>query len=278
MADGGRCLARLSPTSTGQEACGGQARHGQMRRSDLPNADYPQDYAAIGHRVGAGGRETEAREDDHLTDSIIMHTKTALLSGWATAALAVSAVAAPQTFDFKDPKGVNNAVFKLDAPLESINGTANGVSGTITFDPANPAALTGRIVVGSDSLHVPNPMMKEHMQGKDWMDIATHKEITFEAVRVANVKTTGDDTTADVTGKFTLRGVTKEITVPVRFTYLKDKLGARSNGRQQGDLLVVRSTFSIQRGDYGINPKAPADKVAEEVQLTLSLAGAAPRN
>jgi hypothetical protein len=30
------------------------------------------------------------------------------------------------TFDFKDSKGVNNVVFELDAPLESIKGTAKG--------------------------------------------------------------------------------------------------------------------------------------------------------
>lgn len=191
--------------------------------------------------------------------------------------LATGALAAPQSFDFKDPKGVNNAVFKLDAPLESINGTANGVSGTITFDPTDPASLKGRIVISASSLHVPNPMMKEHMHGATWMDVAAHKEIIFEATKVANVKTTGTDTTADVTGTLTLRGVSKEMTVPVRFTYLQDKLGARSNGQMQGDLLVVRSSFTIKRADYGINPKAPADKVAEEIQLVLSLAGASPR-
>jgi polyisoprenoid-binding protein YceI len=191
---------------------------------------------------------------------------------------AIPVIAAPQSFDFKDPKGVNNAVFKLDAPLESINGTANGVSGTVQFDPANPAVLTGKIVVAADSLRVPNPLMQSHLIGKDWMDVAKHKEITFEAEKVSNVKTTGNDTTADLTGKFTLHGVTKKLTVPVRMTYLKDKLGARTMGKMEGDLLVIRSTFKIKRGDFGINPAAPSDKVSDEIEIVLSLAGAAPKN
>ena len=39
--------------------------------------------------------------------------------------LASVALAAPQSFDFNDPKGVNNIQFSLDAPLEAITGTAN---------------------------------------------------------------------------------------------------------------------------------------------------------
>lgn len=206
------------------------------------------------------------------------NTRTLACSVALALALGSTAFAASQNFDFKDPKGVNNAVFLLDAPLESINGTANGVSGTVAFDAANPASLKGRIVVESASLHLPNPMMKEHMHGKDWLDVANHKEITFEAAKVANVKKNGDDTTADVTGKFTLKGVTREVTVPVRLSYLKDKLGARTNGRMQGDLLVIRSTFEIKRSDFGVNPAAPTDKVSDTIQLTLSLAGAAPRS
>ena len=189
----------------------------------------------------------------------------------------VPLVAAPQSFDFKDPKGVNNAVFKLDAPLEAINGTASGISGTVTYDPANPASLKGRIVVDAKSLVVPNPMMKDHLHGDQWLDVARHPEISFEAKKVANVKQNGDNSSADVTGTFTVKGVSKDITVPVRFTYLKDKLAARTNGQAQGDLLVIRANFAINRSDFGINPKAPADKVAEEIELTLSLAGASPR-
>lgn len=195
----------------------------------------------------------------------------------AAALLTASAVAAPLSFDFKDPKGVNNVVFKLDAPLEAINGSANGISGTVTFDPANPGATKGKIVVAADSLTVPNPMMKDHMHGNQWLDVPSHKEITFEARELKNVKTSGDTSTADAVGTFTLKGVTKEITVPVKLTYLKDKLAARSNGQMKGDLLVIRANFSIKRADYGINPKAPEDKVADTIDLTLSIAGAAPQ-
>lgn len=203
--------------------------------------------------------------------------KQTVLAITALVALTNGALAAPQTFDFKDPKGVNNAVFKLDAPLEAISGSANGISGTVQFDPENPGATVGKIIVAANSLHVPNPVMKEHLHSARWMDVAKYPEITFEARSLKNVKTTGNETTADVTGLFTLRGVTKEITVPVRLTYLKDRLGARSNGQMQGDLLVIRSTFTIKRTDFGINPSAPQDKVADDIEITLSIAGASPR-
>jgi len=191
--------------------------------------------------------------------------------------LASAALAAPQSFDFKDPKGVNNAVFKLDAPLEAINGSANGISGTVTFDPAAPAATKGKIVVAAASLHVPNPMMKEHLHSEQWLDVAKHPEITFEAKPLGNVKTTGDSTTADLTGTLSIKGIAKQVTAPVKFTYLKDKLGARTNGQMQGDLLVIRANFTIKRSEFGINPKAPEDKVADTIDLTLGIAGASPR-
>ena len=199
--------------------------------------------------------------------------KTKLASLLTLTALAGTALAAPLTFDFKDPKGVNNARFNLDAPLEAISGSANKISGTVTFDPAKPGDTKGKIVVEAESLNVPNSMMKDHMLGAQWMDVANHKEITFEAKELKNVKTSDNKTTADAVGTFTMKGVSKEITVPVTLTYLKDQLGRRIPN-SKGDLLVIRATFSVKRADFNINPKAPSDKVAEEIDLTLSIAGA----
>ena len=188
--------------------------------------------------------------------------------------LATAVFAAPQTFDFKDPKGVNNAVFKLDAPLESINGSASGISGTVLFDPENPAATTGKIIVASDSLTVPNPLQKEHLHGANWLNTTNYPEITFETKSFANVKTDTNVTTADVTGTFTLHGVSKEITAPVKLTYLKDKLADRVPNLK-GDLLVIRANFIINREDFNIQKGQSLDKVATNIDLSLSIAGAA---
>src|ERR1700684_2806869 len=92
--------------------------------------------------------------------------------------LATAAHAAPESFDFKDPKGVNNVVFNLDAPLESVNGSASGITGTVSFDPENPGATTGKIVVATESMTVANPMQKEHLHGPNWLDGAKYPEIS----------------------------------------------------------------------------------------------------
>jgi polyisoprenoid-binding protein YceI len=192
------------------------------------------------------------------------------------ATLAGSVLAAPQTFDFKDPKGVNNAIFKTDAVLESINGAANGISGTVTFDPQNPGATKGKIVVAANSLTVPNKMMNGHLFSPMWLDVEKYPEITFDVKELKNVKTTGETTTADATGTFTLHGVSKELTVPVKLTYLPGKLGQRVPN-MNGDLLVVRTNFELKRSDFKINPGQGNDKVSDEINLSLSIAGASPK-
>ena len=237
----------------------------------VPGIDF-LGAALLGAGVLAGVSLLLRRRTTHPMQSL-RSTLPALL---ALSVLATTVLAAPQTFDFKDPKGVNNIVFKLDAPLEAIDGSANGITGTVQFDSSSPSSVTGKIVVASSTLHVPNPMMKTHLHGEQWMNVAKYPELTFEAKQLNNAKTTGDVTTGDLVGTLTILGVSKELTVPVKLTYLKDKLGQRVQG-QKGDLLVIRAHFTIRRADFGINPKAPEDKVSDTIDLSLSLAGSSPR-
>ena len=177
-------------------------------------------------------------------------------------------------FDFRDPKKVNNVVFLMDAPLESINGTATGVSGTVSFDPAKPAATTGKIVLSTSSLHVDNPLMKKHMLAEGWMHVSKFPTIEFVIGKMTDVKTSGTTIIATTAGKLTVKGVTKKVSVPVRLTYLKGMLIKRN--RVPGDLLVLRCDFTIKRSDYGINAGNNEEKVSDEIELKLRVAGAAP--
>ena len=202
--------------------------------------------------------------------------KKILLTLVVAGGVASLASAGTQSFDFKDPKGVNNAVFMLDAPLESINGSANGISGTVEFDATKPGATKGKIVVASKSLTVGNNMMQEHMLGDQWLDVTKYPEISFDVKELKNAKTEGNVTTATAVGTFSLKGVEKEISTPVKLTYLKGKLADRSYPPVKGDLLVIRASFTIKRSEFNIQPGKNEDKVSNEIELTLSIAGAAP--
>lgn len=210
----------------------------------------------------------------------MINKPTILLSNLALAAcfLTVNPVFAADSFDFKDPKGVNNVAFTLDAPLESISGSASGISGTVTFDPAHPEKTAGKIVVDAKSLTVTNDSMQDHLHGDGWLNTSTFGEIVFDVTSLSHIETKGANIEAHATGNFTLKGQTKEITVPVTLTYLPGRLSDRTNGRMQGDLLVIRSTFSINRSEFGIKPGENLDKVADDIELKLSIAGSAPKS
>lgn len=192
----------------------------------------------------------------------------------------VSAVAAPQSFDFTDPKGVNAIQFQLDSVLEPIAGTASAISGKVSFDTADVASTAGAIQVGAKSLKVPNNTMTEHLLSAGWINAEQHPDIGFEFVKLDDVKLLGANKwSASAKGKFTLKGVSKDVTVPVTLSYLPGKAGERLGKPELGgDLLVVRGAFSIERADYGIKPGQNEDKVAPTIQLTFGLVGTAPKS
>ena len=198
-------------------------------------------------------------------------------------ALVVSAFAvqstanAAQSFNFEDPKGVNTIRFNLDAPLEQISGTTNGVTGNIDFDIGAPESISGTLVVDATSIKVPNPVMLDHIHSEGWINSSKYGEITFKTSSISKIEKDVASVKAHVTGTFSLHGVSKEITAPVTFTYLPGKLADRSNGKMEGDLLVLRTNFTINRSEFGIKPGQVTDKVAEEIVISMALAGYAAK-
>lgn len=194
----------------------------------------------------------------------------------ALAALCLPTVSAGE-FDFKDPKGVNAMTFVLDSEVEPIMGVATGVSGTIAFDPANPAQTGGRLEVETTSLITPNDGMTKTLHGPDWLDAKANPSIAFVVREVEKVEA-GPNQTWELTlaGDFTCKGITKPLKLKVRATYLEGKLSSRVRGRE-GDLLILRTEFTINRKDFDIKPNEGGVVVAETIEVRASIVGASAK-
>jgi polyisoprenoid-binding protein YceI len=189
------------------------------------------------------------------------------------AAAVSSASAAALDFDFKDPKSVNGMYFLLDSEVEPIMGLATGISGTVSFDPADPKKTTGKIVVTSDSIQTNNKDMTAKLHEADWLNVKEHPEVSFTFKEVKEAKKSGENGyELSVLGEFSCKGKKKDLTVPVRATYQKDQLGQRLRGAK-GDLLILRTEFKINRKDFDIKSDMGNTVVAEEIQIRAAIVG-----
>ncbi len=187
--------------------------------------------------------------------------------------LAFNMFAGSATFDFTDPSGVSNLSFDMTAPVESISGSADGISGSIDFDPAKPEATNGTISVATSSLMVPKGKMRDHIMGSMWMDAKKYPEMTFKLSGVSGLKAAGDGVfKGQANGTMTVKGVAKELNTEVTIKHLVGKLGAKLPGKK-GDLLVVSGTLIVNRDAFNINAGQKLDKVANDIHIGLNFIG-----
>ena len=190
-------------------------------------------------------------------------------------AAAFDLYAAPKSFDFKDPKGVNHVMFMLDAPLEFISGNGNDIYGMVEYDKEYPEKTNGEIRLAVSSLSVSSQKMTNVMKGKKWLNLAKNKEIYFKFDTIKVNKKEDAVVHADATGVLTLMGISKEVTAPVKITLAEGVAGKRSNSKTDTrDLLVVRSDFDIKLDEFGLILNAATKlKVANDVQIKVVIAG-----
>jgi polyisoprenoid-binding protein YceI len=215
------------------------------------------------------------RLNETLTAKIAFRIGAMLAKAFALFAVTATAFLAPAplTFDMKDPKGVSGLTFAIDSPLEPIKGHSSAISGNFVFDPANPEKSGGTIIVQSADVHVNSPVMTDHMHQAGSLDVAKYPTIEFTIKKVENVKKTGENGyEADVTGDFTLHGVTKSIQVKASATHAPGALSKRGGvPNKEGDIIILRTKFNFNRSDFGVGPAQ--SPIGDKVEVDLSAAG-----
>lgn len=141
-----------------------------------------------------------------------------------------------------------------------LNGRINDSSGTIVVDETDPSKSSVQLELKTASIDTNVEKRDTHLKSADFFNVEKFPVLTFKSKSVKKV----DGTNYDVTGDFTLLGVTKELTVKItRVGTGKDPWGGTRTG--------FDGSFTIKRSDYGMT--FMLDGIGDEVQISLGVEG-----
>ncbi len=161
-----------------------------------------------------------------------------------------------------DKKGMHASIqFKISHLGYSwLWGRFNDFEGTFTYDPDNPSASKVSVTIDPASVDSNHAERDKHLRSDDFLYVDKFPESRF----VSTSYTQNADGSGVLKGDFTLRGVTRPITIDVQFTGAgKDPWGGYRAG--------FSGKTRIALADYGI-PKdlGPASK---ELDLIIAVEG-----
>ena len=143
-------------------------------------------------------------------------------------------------------------------------GIFGDVTGTLVIDPANPAASKVDVTIPVSKVTTASAGLTSHLLragkdgGKPDFFGAAPADAKFVSTRVV-LDDDGDE--AKVTGKLTLNGVTKDVTLDVDFH------GAGTNPYNKKETIGFQAETTIRRSDFGITMAIPAVSDAVELEI-----------
>jgi len=147
--------------------------------------------------------------------------------------------------------------------VSTVRGQFNDYVGTIDFDKDNLAVSHADVIVQAASINTANEKRDNHLRTGDFFDAERNPTITFKSKSITQV---GSDYA--ITGDLTIRGVTKEITIPVSIA------GPVANP-SGGTAIGLTGEATINRQDFGVSWNKALDAggvvVSDEVTLVIEI-------
>ncbi len=154
--------------------------------------------------------------------------------------------------------------------VTNVRGAFKNVHGTLEFDPEDPGKLSVEVTIDAKGIWSGDADRDAHLCNADFLDVENHPEITFKG---ADVELLGGHDFA-VTGELTIRGVTRKVTLKVRY------LGQWAtpwweDGEDKGPKTRAGfvATTTINRHDFGMTWNGTLDRggvvVGDTVEITL---------
>ena len=164
-----------------------------------------------------------------------------------------------------DPAHTRIGFVARHAMVTKVRGAFNEFTGTAVLDGANPGNSTVQVTIQAASIDTRNAQRDGHLRGNDFLAMEEYPQITFTSTGVRQ----SGETTFEVTGDLTIKGVTNEVTIPFEFEgAAKDPFGNERVG--------FEGSVVINRKDYGVTWNAAlegggvlvSDKVTLEFEIS----------
>jgi polyisoprenoid-binding protein YceI len=147
--------------------------------------------------------------------------------------------------------------------ISTVRGQFGGVTGTMTYDPKDPAASSVEATIDCATVNTGEPKRDADLKTAEFFDVKRYPVMRFKSSKVA---VTGPDRLR-VTGDLTINAMTRQVvlevdgpTAPVRDTQGREKIG-------------VSGLTKISRKQFGIlyNPLMETGGVVVSDEVTINL-------
>ncbi|MGQ0542069.1 MAG: YceI family protein [Blastocatellia bacterium] len=154
--------------------------------------------------------------------------------------------------------------------LVDVPGYFRDFTGTINYDSKDATKSSVNFTAKAASVDTGVGGRDTHLRTADFFEVEKYPEITFKSTKVEK-KGKG----WIVTGDFTMKGVTKSISIPF------DVTGFLPADQRSGGKMGVTASTSINRRDYGVNyggnlPTGAA-MISDEVRIDLQIEANRPK-
>lgn len=148
--------------------------------------------------------------------------------------------------------------------VSNVRGEFTKLSGTLKFDPQNPASSSVEASIDANSISTRDQQRDGHLKSGDFLDTEKFPTMTFRSKKV-EVQSGG----GKVTGDLTIHGVTREITLEVEgpSPEMKDPWGKQRIG--------ASASTKLSRKEFGLTWNAALEAggvmVGDEVKINIDV-------
>lgn len=140
----------------------------------------------------------------------------------------------------KDHTSIN---FSINHLFSTVNGRFKSFDGTLNFDAKNLAGSKVSFTISVPSISTDNEKRDNHLQSEDFFDASKYQNITFASTSFKKKS----ENLYLVTGKLTIKNITKTVTLPMKVTGLVD-----NPWKDNAVIMGVSIETSINRNDYNV--------------------------